>query len=150
MFLKFFSLSDHFCFRWHFWNTGENQEWWPLRRKLCESRLLEFALMTLKRSLLLLSSSRQGVCLGWSICAIPRQSHDLIRTAPLPVRGVTQRTNRTEPLTGGRYGTLVHRRIVEWGLPDQRTVIWACFQFLRSLWLKHRKLGVHAKIYIRP
>ncbi len=55
--------------------------------------------------------------------------------SPLPVRGVTQWTNRTEPLTGGRYGTLVYRRIVKFGLPDQHTVTWACFLF----WAKNRR-----------
>ena len=71
---------------------------------------------------------------------------------PPTCQGVTQLTNRSKPLTGGRYGTLAHRRIAWWGLPDQHTVIWVCFQFLRSLslWLKNRKLGDHAKIYIRP
>ena len=61
---------------------------------------------------------------------------------PPTCQGVTQWTNRTKPLTGGRYGALVHRRIAKWGLPDQHTVIWVSFQFLRSLslWLKNRKL----------
>jgi len=56
-------------------------------------------------------------------------------TCPPTCQGVTQRTNWTKPLTGGRYGTLVYRRIVKFGLPDQHTVTWACFLF----WAKNRR-----------
>ena len=45
-------------------------------------------------------------------------------------QGVIQAADRTKPLTGARYGTLVHVQIVKYRLSYQRNIIWARFLFL--------------------